>query len=473
MWSAYNSRTMSVIKTEYFDSTFDPEKSSIDSVKQLLLEGELLMAEQMARHLIRFDSDNAQVLELLGLCMLQQGNASSATPFLEEALELQPSNPDLAYNLAGAYYSIQEWEKACASYRYVIKFLPNSGDALKGLGASLYRMGRLVEAEEVYWKALSIDPKQIFIYLELADLHDELGHPTRSIEILQKGLRYAPADQDLHRALGDRFVKKGDGRNAGTAFYNLGVCLHRQKLLSQAVVEFKKSLELNPGHAKARYSLAMLTGENLSSPPPEYVVDLFNEYAGRFDKHLDQLYYKVPHNLFDLIMRLNSKHPHFKRVLDLGCGTGKCGVLFKDFSASMTGVDIAPRMLELARLKNVYDDLVEADGTAFLVESKQRYDLVIAADVFIYVGRLDELFQALGQRMAQDGLLAFSTESWDDAGFRLRSTGRYAHSDCYIDDLAKSCGFVRKSHRKTTIRMQSREPIPGSLFVYSFVGKPH
>jgi len=68
-------------------------------------------------------------------------------------------------------------------------------------------MGRLDEAEEAHWHSLSIDPKQIFIYLELADLHDELGHSARAVEILQKGLRHAPSDLELHRALGDRFVK--------------------------------------------------------------------------------------------------------------------------------------------------------------------------------------------------------------------------------------------------------------------------
>jgi len=459
---------MSVIKTEFFDPSFDLEESSADSVKQLLLKGDLQIAEQMARHLIRSEGDNAEALELLGLCLLQQGRAQAATPFLEEAVELQASNPDLAYNLAGAYYSTQEWEKACASYRYTIKLSPRSADAYKGLGASLYRMGRLDEAEEAHWHSLSIDPKQIFIYLELADLHDELGHSARAVEILQKGLRHAPSDLELHRALGDRFVKQGDHRNAGTAFYNLGVCLQRQKLLPQAISEFEKSLELNPSNAKARYSLAMLTGDNLPSPPREYVVDLFNAYAGRFDKHLDQLHYKVPQNLFEAVMRVNKTQPLSKRVLDLGCGTGKCGVLFKTFSASMTGVDIAPRMLEVARLKNVYDDLVEADGTAFLAGSKDAYDLVIAADVFIYVGKLEELFGKLSSRMSQGGLLAFSAEATEEPGFQLRSTGRYAHSDAYIDQLARSCGFTQLSHGKTCIRMQSREPIPGSLFVYSF-----
>ena len=53
---------MSVIKTEFFDPSFDLEESSADSVKQLLLKGDLQNAEQMARHLIRSEGDNAEAL---------------------------------------------------------------------------------------------------------------------------------------------------------------------------------------------------------------------------------------------------------------------------------------------------------------------------------------------------------------------------------------------------------------------------
>ena len=67
--------------------------------------------------------------------------------------------------------------------------------------------------------------------------------------------------------------------------------------------------------------------------------------------------------------------------------------------ATLTGVDIAPAMLALARRKGVYARLVESGIDAFLAaEPADSADLCVAADVFIYVGALDPVLA--GRRLA-------------------------------------------------------------------------
>jgi tetratricopeptide (TPR) repeat protein len=92
--------------------------------------------------------------------------------------------------------------------------------------------------------------------------------------------------------------------------------------------------------------LARLTGASPASPPADYVRGLFDQYAGRFDRHLrEELGYRGPELLRDALSaaRAERSQPlHFDRVLDLGCGTGLMGrALFPHFD-SIHGVDLSP-----------------------------------------------------------------------------------------------------------------------------------
>jgi ubiquinone/menaquinone biosynthesis C-methylase UbiE len=40
-----------------------------------------------------------------------------------------------------------------------------------------------------------------------------------------------------------------------------------------------------------------------------------------------------------------------QEILDLGCGTGLCGAWFTDYSARLVGVDLSPKMIEVAKKK--------------------------------------------------------------------------------------------------------------------------
>ena len=58
-------------------------------------------------------------------------------------------------------------------------------------------------------------------------------------------------------------------------------------------------------------------------------------------------------------------------VLDLGCGSGLAGVMIKPRAADLTGVDLSPEMIELARARNIYDRLEVAEITAWLGQDRQ------------------------------------------------------------------------------------------------------
>jgi predicted TPR repeat methyltransferase len=162
-------------------------------------------------------------------------------------------------------------------------------------------------------------------------------------------------------------------------------------------------------------------------------------------------------------------------VLDLGCGTGLVGVEIAPYSRRLAGIDLAANMIERARRRKIYTDLHCADLMAVLErESAQhsRYDVVTAADVFIYVGKLDAVIPAIRGVLSPGGLFAFSAEAAEALdgsspdGYRLGVMGRYAHSADYLQRLARENGFAIELMRAERIRFEHRRPVQGWLTVW-------
>jgi len=132
----------------------------------------------------------------------------------------------------------------------------------------------------------------------------------------------------------------------------------------------------------------------------------------------------------------------------------------------LDGVDLSSRMLEHARRLGLYRELVHADIARHLQATEHRYDLVLAADVFIYVGDLSAVF-AGAQRVLEDGgVFCFSVEvAGDDQAFHLLPSLRFAHSERYLRALADRHGFETLQFLRRPLREDQRRPVPG-LYVY-------
>jgi SAM-dependent methyltransferase len=59
-------------------------------------------------------------------------------------------------------------------------------------------------------------------------------------------------------------------------------------------------------------------------------------------------------------------------VLELGCGTGLCAALFRPAAARLVGVDVSARMLERARARGLYDELLLGDAVQVSSQQQQR-----------------------------------------------------------------------------------------------------
>ena len=228
----------------------------------------------------------------------------------------------------------------------------------------------------------------------------------------------------------------------GAAWTLRGHLLRQSGRLADASVCFNNAIACGEDAASHRYFLGALgLGALPESAPPEFVRGLFDEYAERFESDLvDTLRYRGHEQVCGPLATL---HPAaFASALDLGCGSGLAAPLLRPRVRRLAGIDLSPRMVERAAATRLYDELHVAELVSHLRATTARHDLVVACDVFIYLGNLAPVFAAVAPVLAQGGLFAFTVEAGDaEVGYDLLPTLRYAHSEAYLRGLAQAHAF--------------------------------
>jgi predicted TPR repeat methyltransferase len=101
-----------------------------------------------------------------------------------------------------------------------------------------------------------------------------------------------------------------------------------------------------------------------------------------------------------------------------------------------------------------------------LKQGADQADLVLAADVFIYVGRLEAVFEALSPRVRPGGWLAFTVEEADPGmAVQLHPSLRYAHALPYLQALAAQHGWHWARVHHAPLRLDQAQPLMG-VYVY-------
>ncbi|KAL7569247.1 hypothetical protein ACA910_016800 [Epithemia clementina (nom. ined.)] len=284
-----------------------------------------------------------------------------------------------------------------------------------------------------------------------------------------------------------------------------------------SIAHFKRVLQYSqPNHehwSLARFWLATMSqeaknedGSRDSLPamdrcPIEYVVGLYSTFAEGFDKLLGKLSYQTPKELRSLLDEqkfIEHRGSLFKRAIDLGCGTGLSGLAFRNCTTRLEGVDLSPEMIEKARERGCYDSLgvgdildifqhdckTDDEKDSFQTDNhpKEPASLVIACDVFCYIGDLQQIFARVHEALEPSGIFAFSTElliepeecSNDQKKkcYQLHNCARFAHSQSYIDCLAKgklgnaeSATFSVVAMKRAVLRKNQGDDVHGLLSI--------
>ncbi|WP_046120712.1 class I SAM-dependent DNA methyltransferase [Ensifer aridi] len=259
------------------------------------------------------------------------------------------------------------------------------------------------------------------------------------------------------------------------AAYNRALSLEKSGHFDAAAAAYREVLELDPeDHGGAAVRLASMgRGDTPLKAPDAYVVTLFDQHAEVFDNVLvDQLDYCVPLLVRQRIQALGLGP--FKRVLDLGCGTGLTGGALRDMAEDITGVDLSENMVEIAHEKDLYETLYVAEAVDFLDDNDDEpFDLIVATDVLPYIGALEPLFFGAVDNLVPGGLLIFSSETlpaeaFAGRGYVVGPHQRFAHSETYLRDRLTATGFEVIDISDITVRMEEGEPTAGQLLIARF-----
>jgi predicted TPR repeat methyltransferase len=259
--------------------------------------------------------------------------------------------------------------------------------------------------------------------------------------------------------------------------YNRALALEKAGDLDAAVKAYEEVLAIDPddhGGAAVRIA-AMGRGETPPKAPDAYVETLFDQHAEAFEDILvEQLGYAVPMMVRQRLQTLNLGP--FKRLLDLGCGTGLTGEALRDMADDITGIDISENMVEIAHEKDLYETLYVAEAEDFLEDNDDEpFDIITATDVLPYLGALEPLFFGAAENLNAGGLLIFSSETLPEgtlAGrpYMVGPHQRFAHAETYVRERLAATGFEVLEVTDINVRMQDGNPTPGHLVIAKLKG---
>ena len=480
-------------------------------------------AEEAYFHVLSLAPDTIEAYRNLGLIEKQKGNLGSALDYFQKALKIDPNDvmiltdiatlqndekallqlvqdfPDNPYplyksallsfdqkdyekalkkalkadtlvddfdikNLIAQIYVLQkEQEKAADYFKQVLALNPQNLDGLIHLG--------VIEQNETYFKkALSIDPENLGAHMNYADF---LYHQKRLPEALEEYHKAVLINSDIPSLSNNMALilkDMGQTERALDLFFNAFLKDKENKLihinLFETLVMFHQK---NPNEALKIAKLWLLNApdnpfakrlcdafeNNLETVDTLYAQNLFDEFADDFDERMKQIKY----NIFSKIKELNIKLKG--KVLDLGCGTGLAAENLKEENSEWTGVDLSEKMIEKARLKNIYHELYHDEITNFLQNKNIKYNFILLLDVLEYTKEIDKIFV-----LCKHTPLLFTTENAPASvqTLALSETGRYWHNEEYIKTLLKKAGYQNIKSYPLILRQEAGQDVLGTLW---------
>ncbi len=242
----------------------------------------------------------------LGLTLLKQGDLAQATAVLQKAASLHLSSADIYNNLGSALHGQQQFEEAIVAFKHGLEIDPHSYRLHGNLGLSLHAYERYDESIEQFRIALSLNPAyteahfnlgnalwaqkktreaiaafQTFLdsnpqhlnaHNNLGNALQEIGESDAALNCFEQALKINPHYAAAHYGKGNVLKSQGKKEAAADslrialrydadfieAYVVLGDILFDLGQLDDATQMYQRILEIEPGHAGARWVLAML-----------------------------------------------------------------------------------------------------------------------------------------------------------------------------------------------------------------------
>jgi tetratricopeptide (TPR) repeat protein len=163
--------------------------------------------------------------------MNQIGDTKESYRLLDEAIQMDPTNPEYYYARGMLNHSKEKYAKAIMDYDKAISLNPKFN--LFGLylnrGATYLTLKEMGKALDDFTKATELDPKNASAFHSLGLVHYENG--------------------DYEEAIND-FLKSSDlNPNNASSYYNLGMAYYKSNYIDNACLYFHKACQLQNTNA--------------------------------------------------------------------------------------------------------------------------------------------------------------------------------------------------------------------------------
>lgn len=464
--------------------------------------------------LLKADPANADNICWHAYALWQGGDRKGAMAEYQRAENFQPTWSGINNCLGSIHRELGKPEDAIAQYQLALKKEPYYADAHANLASLLWSMGRLGEAASHYRRAIASRPDWAEIYDDLAHVLDDQGlyaeanmaaresirlspgrpasHITLAIiqshmdqhddadATMQTLIKEAPEDASLRSRLSwirwrakrnpeaAEAAREALARDAAISYphFLLGWIAADKGERENAIGHYRKYLELDPSDTEgAALALAHLgAGEAPDRASESYMRQLYATRSSSWDTNVDnQTQYRAPQQIADALARFMGAQKNLD-IMDAGCGTGLTGPLVRERAKVLDGLDLSSYMLEKAREKDVYDELIEGDLEQVLYARREQYDVIASAATLIHFGDLTAPLAACAAALKPGGWMAFTVFP-NQEGIGVLPFFCHSHSPAHIRDRAEGAGFDVVSIEEHIHEYQHGKAIPGLVVV--------
>lgn len=377
-----------------------------------------------------------EIKALLGECLVQNDRKDEALRLFYQAFELNCHNLTAVMNIADLENEKRNFKEAEKFYKKALEIDFTNLRVHTNYADMLYKCKRTVEALEEYRQAVIISPKTPELSYNLAVILKDMKDYEQSLDLMFYAYYLAPEHKDWSLNIAETLIML----NAFEPEKARKICENWYAKMPDNVVV--KHLRASLNHQENEYD-------------KEYNELLFDNFAQNYEQTLKNINYRVIDKICELYAPLKGK------ILDLGCGTGLLAEKLKTSENRFWGVDISAKMLQKAEEKKVYEALVHADICEYLKTTDIDFDLITAADVFCYLGNLENVIELCGKSP-----LLFSVEISDTiTKYELQDNGRYKHNRGYVAELLAKYGYDDVKTNEIILRSENGQDVNGMLFM--------
>lgn len=405
----------------------------------------------------------------LALACHQSGDFAAAERGYRQILTEVPHNITALYHLGVVLHQQAKTEEARHVLANTVANAPDFPEARFSLGVVLMELGANDEAEAALRKVISLQPQMQKALSRLGELLVLQEKSTEAVSFLRKAIQLRDDDRKTWNALTIalrrlNLIEEAIEANSRAIAIDGSDDNHSQ-MADLVYLLYRRDPELARQHAR-RWIVAFpdnvfaqhIGSSVLGLPAPDrasnnYVRKLFDNFAGSFEEQLAKLGYCASDIVSTMIEFTGSENGLV--ILDAGCGTGLAAASLRQAARKLVGVDISPRMLDKAREKELYDELVEMELGDFLKSHKATFDLIVALDVLNYFGDLAPIICDAVHALIPGGRLVFSVECENgDGSFTLGHHGRYSHDKDYIMNIIRQSGLHMRKMQEVVLRKE-------------------